>query len=74
MAILQDIAMPDILHNCRLRQKLLASPAILRNLRGSWRLDIYAALKGQNKIAQGRAQGEARSVALGKKTKNKLKP
>jgi hypothetical protein len=35
---------------------------------------FFAALKGQNKIAQGRAQGEARSVALGKKTKNKLKP
>ena len=30
-----------------------------------WRLDISAALKGQEKIAQGRVEGEARSGALG---------
>jgi hypothetical protein len=33
-----------------------------------------SALKRQNKIAQGTALREARSGALGSKTKNKLKP
>ena len=31
----------------------------------AWRLDISAALKGQEKLAQGRVEGEARSGALG---------